>query len=232
MVQIVDKINVSDPVRGIPKAAKAYVFYETDRETCAVTEHQIKDDRLGAGRVVSLRGLGERFSRLNRTDTPTILPKSVFLSTGKAFAWTTSARLAPMWFSIGSRQWAHRVWWPNLLWIVNRQQRDLQVFAVGRGGRPSIETPIYHAPLMNIGANGTLCEGSAQLPRRLDETQIPQIEACIFDSNFTHINHGKTLKGGADDRQHIAFWREKEQTGQRVRVGEMTRIGRVGERIR
>jgi len=82
---------------------------------------------------------------------------------------------------------------------------------------------------MNIGGEGTLCEGSARLPRRLDEGHIGEIEACVFASNFTHVNHDQTLRGIEGNREHVTFWRRKEKLKDRVRVAELVRKGRLGE---
>jgi len=163
------------------------------------------------------------------SDAPCLLPETVFVSNRRMFAWTSPSRYAPMWFSINGRQWANRVWWPNLVWIASKEQRRLKVFAVGRSSRPTLETILYHAPLMNIGDDGDLCEGSAKLPRRLDESRIGDIEACIYDSNFTHVNHEHTIKGCRGNRGHVAFWRQKEKMNTPIRVAELVRKGTLGE---
>jgi len=229
MVSVVENVNLSEPVRGVPVADVAYVFYHDGNEHCAVTQHRVREGKLGPGRVVSMRSISERFAKITGSNATCLLPERVFISNQKMFAWHTQAHYAPMWFSINGQQWAHRVWWPNLVWVVDKQQRRLRLFAVGRSTRPTLETVLYHAPLMNIGGEGTLCEGSARLPRRLDEGHIGEIEACVFASNFTHVNHDQTLKGIEGNREHVAFWRRKEKLKDRVRVAELVRKGRLGE---
>lgn len=232
MVSIIKEAKLSEPVRGVPQARQAYVLYEDERGVCAATEHAIVDGRLRPGRVVSLHGLGERFGRATGADIPRILPPEVFVSTQTIFGWVSGARYAPMWFAMQGRQWAHRVWWPNLLWLAGRKSGRVRVFAVGSSRRPAGSMRLYHAPLMNIGADGSLCEGSARLPRIMHEGVLEAIEKCVYESNFSHINHQETLKGGASDREHVAYWRDKERTKERVRVGELKPWGRLNEALK
>jgi PRTRC genetic system protein B len=232
MVSIVEDLNMSEPVRGVPVAERAYVFFHDGTEHCAVTQHRIRNGKLGPGRVVSMRSIGDRFARITGSDKVRLLPENVFISNQRLFAWVTPARYDAMWFSVNGRQWAHNVWWPNLLWIAERDTHRLRVFAVGGSGRPTMETILYHAPVMNIGGSGLLCEGSAQLPRQLDEEHISEIEACVYESNFTHVNHGQTLKGIKGNRGHLAFWRDKEKLKDRVRVAELVSKGRLKEVLR
>jgi len=229
MVSVVDKVTFSDPVKGVPVADRAYVFYNDGSGCCAATEHNVRQGQLGPGRAISLRSIGERFNRITGHDVLCVLPPEVFISNQHLFAWHTASRYAPMWFSVGGRQFAVRVQWPPLVWIVNRRDRGLRIFALGRSSRPAMDTIVYHAPLMNIGSNGRLCEGSAKLPRQLDERHLHEIEACVFESNFTHVNHDKTLKGAKDNKAHVAFWRNKERLKEAVKVKELVRAGTLGE---
>jgi PRTRC genetic system protein B len=229
MVHVVEQANFSEPVRGVPVAKRAYVFYHDGSDYCSVTQHEVREGSLGPGRVVSLKGVGERFARMTRSDAPCLLPDNVFVSNGRMFAWVTTSRHAPMWFSINGRQWAHRVDWPHLLWIAYKDRPRLRVFALGRASRPRLDTVVYHAPLMNIGSDGSLCEGTARLPRRMDESRLADIESCIYDSNFTHVNHDKTLKGRPGNREHIAYWGDQEKLAASVKVADLVRRGTLAE---
>lgn len=232
MVNVVEKVQFSDPVKGVPVADRAYVFYNDGSGCCAATEHTVRQGQLGPGRAISLRSIGTRFSRITGNDDLCVLPSEVFISNQHIFAWHTVSRCAPMWFSVGGRQFALRVQWPHLVWIANRRDRSLRVFAVGRSSRPTLDTILYHAPLMNIGGNGRLCEGSAKLPRQLDEGHLREIEACVFESNFTHINHAATLKGAEDNKTHVAFWRNKERLDDAIKVKDLVRAGTLREVLR
>ena len=75
-------------------------------------------------------------------------------------------------------------------------------------------------------------EGRARLPNVVDLASIEDIERCVLDSCFTHVNHKQTLKGGADDKAHMAYWRAKQRTGEGVRVRELVYWGRVEDAFR
>lgn len=227
MVCVYDNLSVSSPVKGAPVAATAYVLYRAGSSYCTATQHSVSDGVLGLGKVVPLKALVEQFQNVQPSGVPDLLPDSVFVSTPGLFGWTTRGRFRPMWFNVADKRRGFSVCWPNLLWLADTNKRSLRVFAIGRSGRPSYDTRIYHAPLMNIDLRGFLCEGSAQLPERMEVTTIDAIEACLFESCFTHVNHHHTLRGGAGDRAHVAYWREKERSRKAVRVRELTRAGRL-----
>lgn len=226
---MVDKAKISEPVRGVPQASKAFVFYQDGSDYCAVTEHRIKDGALGPGRVVSMRSLSDKFATLTKSGPRCLLPENVFLSASDIFGWVSTARFAPMWFNINGKRRSFRVWWPNLLWLANRQERRVSIFVIGSNRRPTLETRLYNAPLMNIGSHGDLCEGSARLPRKFDESAITEIENCVYESNFTHVNHDRTIKNCNSNQKHIAYWRGKEATGERVRACDLVMYRRLGE---
>lgn len=225
MVQVVTNTLLSKPVKGIPTPSVAYVLYEANGGVCAATRHEIEEGALGIGRAISLRSLGQEFARVDESGHTALLPANVLASSASVIVWTTSSRVAPMWFHVMGRHRAFNVEWPHLLWILERRKRVLRIFALGSGRRPCADTRVYHAPLMNIGPNGSLCEGSAQLPRDLEVANLEAVQACVYESCFTHVNHERTLKGGADNRQHVAYWRAKERARESVRVSELNYVG-------
>lgn len=232
MVAINTTVGLSKPVSGQPVAKVAYVLYEVHGHIGAVTRHAVRGGRLGVGQAVSLENLGKALNQGGDAELAVLLPANVVAYSKNLMAWTTNARKARMWFNVGGRHLGFRVTWPPMFWIVDRQRESLRVFALGSAKRPTAQTRLYHAPLMNIGADGVLCEGTARLPKTLSIAEIGEIEACVFDSCFTHTNHTGTLKGGADDRTHLAYWRNKERTCARVKVGDLTYWGRVEDALR
>lgn len=229
MVSVNKDLNVSSPVKGIPTASTAYVLYKVGETYCSATRHAVDDGKLGMGKVISLKSLADQLGEVGPGAEPAILPDSVFIHTTRLFGWTTPTRKHPMWFNVGGKRRGCNVVWPNMLWLADTKQRLLRVFAIGKGGRPGYESPVYHAPLMNIDSWGRLCEGSAHLPRKMTVEKLAEIEACVFDSYFTHVNHEKTLRCATDNRGHIRFWRTKERTRENVRVRELVRIGTLRE---
>ncbi|HRQ66654.1 MAG TPA: hypothetical protein PKZ76_17600 [Xanthomonadaceae bacterium] len=229
MVAINTNVEYSEPVKGVPVASLAYVLYEQNGGVCAATRHAVVKGRLQLGRVIDLDMLASDLASRERAATVELLPESVVVATPSMLAWTSPQRLADMWFRVTGRHTSYRVWWPRLLWLADRRGHGLRVFALASGRRPQMATRLYHAPLMNINHAGHLCEGTARLPATVNIAAMPEIEACVFESCFTHINHNATLRGGADNKQHVAYWRNKGRTRERVRVQEMTPYRRLGE---
>lgn len=229
MVAITESVNLSNPVKGVPVAKVAYVLYEQNGGVCAATRHPVEKGRLKLGRVIALNTMSRELAAQEPRGSVTLLPPSVVVSSASLVAWTSRKRLGEMWFHVGGKHTAFRVFWPDLIWLADRQKRGLRVFALGSARRPTLDTRLYHAPLMNIGQAGHLCEGSATLPTTLDVAAIPAIEACLFESCFTHVNHQHTIKGGADNKRHLAFWRGKSRQRTPVRVKELMQYKRLGE---
>ena len=72
------------------------------------------------------------------------------------------------------------------------------------------DTRLYHAPLMNFYASGSMCWGSVR-PPKLDVSDLSAWESVIFDTVNTHVNHDRTLalkgKESVDSRAHLDFMR-------------------------
>jgi PRTRC genetic system protein B len=101
--------------------------------------------------------------------------------------------------------------WPRLLMVANRNGK-LAVAALKTNGRVSAKTKLYHAPLMNVYANGNVCTGSATLPNECGIDQIKVWESVMFDSAFSHVNNPSTLflagdkSKAVDNNAHYRFW--------------------------
>ena len=85
---------------------------------------------------------------------------------------------------------------PSLIFVVCRDR--MSVFAVKGNQRPDADTPIFHAPLMNVYEDGTLCMGSMSRPNSTLAESISQWENGFWDSAFSHPNYAKSVnyKGG------------------------------------
>lgn len=230
MVEINKSIKVSNPVKGVPKPVLAYVLYSDDRGLTGATKHKVVDEKLGLGRVVSLSYLADEFENAGSGQGDVeLLPESVFVNSRNTLAWVSKAEKRAIWFNLGGKRRGFNVWWPHLVYIANKKYRSLRVFAVQNGKRPSLESKLYHAPLMNISSDGVLCEGTARLPKNLCVGSLARIEACITDSCFTHVNHRETIRGVSSNSAHVGFWRTKEKTKERIKVGELNHCGTLGE---
>lgn len=79
---------------------------------------------------------------------------------------------------------------PPLVWKATVSQ--LSVFALHTAKKPSLMTPLYHAPFFNIFPTGAVCMGSVRV--RIDgqaglETFMRQWEGYFFASYFSHLIH-------------------------------------------
>lgn len=85
---------------------------------------------------------------------------------------------------------------PGLVFAV--KQKSMKVFAVKGRERPTQESPLFHAPLMNVWEGGNVCTGSMPLPESSVAESIASWEAAFWQSAFSHPNHPKPVryKGG------------------------------------
>ncbi|MBS3955348.1 MAG: PRTRC system protein B [Methylomicrobium sp.] len=169
---------------------------------------------IGAGRLMSkedvesvLRSMLEMGKR-----KISLLPPNVVSISESHLAWTVPAQVRPMLFNMtGMPMKTIDVPWPRLLMVANRNGK-LAVAALKTNGRVGAKTKLYHAPLMNVYANGNVCTGSATLPNECGIDQIKAWESVMFDSAFSHVNNPSTLflagykSKAVDNNAHYRFW--------------------------
>lgn len=195
---------------------------------CA-TKHNIgKNNSLSIGQVISPNKIADLFSTLVSSDsasTSQCIPENVLFDSPSSIIWYKKRFISPMWFRVGQKPESLHVEWPPLLFVADKINRALYVFALGSNSRPTGNTRLYHAPLMNIDEEGFLCQGSAKLPNDITISTLHECESTLIDSQFTHINHDYTLKRTTGNKEHVEFWRTKARSGsdipQRVRANEL-----------
>lgn len=80
---------------------------------------------------------------------------------------------------------------PGLVFVAKEQ--TMFVYAVKGDARPTADTPLYHAPYMNVWENAQLCVGSMPLPDSTMAESVATWENAFWGSNFSHPNHPKPL---------------------------------------
>lgn len=80
---------------------------------------------------------------------------------------------------------------PGLVMLA--RQGVMYVVAVGNKRRPTLDTPIFHAPLMNLYRKGDLCWGTVKAPAPDLASRDAWIDA-LFLTKFSHVNHGQTCQ--------------------------------------
>lgn len=221
------------------KADFAIVFYKDQygRTHDAATKHSIgKNNTLSLGRVISTNTIATKVAGLiHQKPNPDLIPDHVLMENESTLMWYAKRRIAPMWFRVGQKPIAYVVEWPPLLFVIDRYQGSMRVFGLANNSRPNVNTRLYHAPLMNIYKHAGVCQGTAHLPSELTVRTIPQCEATIYQSQFTHVGHTNTIKRTANkvkdkNASHLAFWRsrkvKKGKPVQRVTTKEMVFSGK------
>lgn len=95
---------------------------------------------------------------------------------------------------------------PALLMIARRG--TLFVYALKDNVRPTLDTPLYMAPYLNMFGNGTMCMGSVRLPERFDPGDPHAFTRRFFESHFNGANQ-LTWKGCT----HPELWTEARELG-------------------
>ena len=215
----------------------ALVFHTVQGDT-VTTKHEVNShNQLCAGTIVDPidiihATLEAKKAQHNNAHSPVqsqILSTRVVVDDHQKLLWHSKAQHREMWFSGRECGTATlRVWWPNLLFMLNKRGQRLSVFALATSARPHADTPIYQAPLMNINDAGLICLGSAQLPKDKTSANIVEMENCLYDSNFSHLNVKSTKQPHmADDRAHVTYYRERQKTKAKFAARDLIRVGKL-----
>lgn len=215
--------------------AYALVFYKSadGNQIGAITKHRITANHtLGLGRIVNAKAVANSINSAAKNDggyVPTFIPECLLYDSEQIMIWHSCRFVGAMWFRTNNGVVELLVEWPPLLFAVNKKTRSLQVMALATDSRPNMNTRLYHAPLMNIYSSAILCLGTANLPKNLTPSTIPECQSVLIESQFTHVNHANTLRGGCTNSEHLAFWKEKSAMNgappKRVKASEMAFTG-------
>lgn len=221
------------------EAHYALVFHTVQGNT-VTTKHKINGkNQLCAGTIVdpidiihaTLEAKKAQQEDATNAVKSQIVSTRVVVDDHQLLLWHSKAQERPMWFSGRECGTATlRVWWPNLLFVLNKREQRLYVFALATGARPTENTPIYRAPLMNVNGNGSICLGSAHLPKDKTSTNIMAMEDCLYDSNFSHLNVDCDRHPHmSDDREHVYYYRARQQNRVKFKASELLRVGTLSD---
>lgn len=82
-----------------------------------------------------------------------------------------------------------KTWVPPMVYVVLRKQ--LYVFALKTSARPREGSPLLRAPFHNVSDQGSVCLGSANVPKPKEKTYeslMKYWEDLFWLSEFTHLN--------------------------------------------
>ena len=187
-----------------------------------VAEHRLYqregEVRLGSGQIIGPERIGQIVRELDekasRKLAETVLPPQVIAQGDDMVAWHTPSQQRAMFFAVhGEGSFALQVAWPALLCVARGSH--LWLAALASDTRPSGDTPIFFAPLMNQTATSGMCSGSIPMPPRATVENIPAFERAIYETNFSHVNGSNHLRyrglssesDAISNADHVAFWR-------------------------
>ena len=102
----------------------------------------------------------------------------------------------------GASERGERVPHPGLIFAASG---DIwKVWAVKGASRPTLDTPLCHAPYFNVWDSAGICRGNVTVPEGTTTEKIDAWNAAFLDSVFTHPNGKRKLvkyRGGA-----YRFW--------------------------
>ncbi|AXV67705.1 hypothetical protein D0907_20465 (plasmid) [Pseudoalteromonas lipolytica] len=230
-----------------PQVALVFHGQSANNIFCA-TKHMIDSDGMKLGEYIDvpecIEIMRSQFSPKKietKTDDLELLPSNVILNNSKALVWHKPSHKGIFWYRSHNAKTEFSIIYPALLFCLEKgkqgEPNGLIVFALPSNQRPNENTHLYHAPLMNIYSNGVVCQGNATLPKKIISIAecMNDVEKTVLASNFTHVNHEKTLKakGVVTTQNLLAFWSAKANTkslsNAKVRMRELNRFMRLGE---
>jgi PRTRC genetic system protein B len=99
---------------------------------------------------------------------------------------------------------------PPMLWCADRHK--LAVYAMKTAQRPTLDTPLYHAPFFNMYADGKVCLGNIDVDIQdaiALETFTASWEHYFFNSYFSHLIDGHNPVAGNCE----LLWQQLLSTG-------------------
>ena len=200
---------------GVVKPVAALLLYETEQRVIG-TLHPLTVSRrgqavLGVGRPFSQRDVQDLLALLAGQHPPKtfdLLPAHLLAHGEEVLGWWRPGQVRPMWFLLNGQRFGFRVPWPSLVFVAHRQ--GLWCAALAQKARPQPDTALFHAPLMNIDAQGQVCFGTADIPPDHAVEHCADWEAVVTATNFSHVNHTHTLQLKEEremgTERHFAFW--------------------------
>jgi len=159
-----------------------------------MSRHNINSKQeLERGVLITHEAVIELLTAKNKTKTKNeslldaFIPENVLLNTNQQLIWFKPAHRGTFWVREGTFK-STAVYYPAVLFVINKSTRILSLYGLESDIRPTLETILYKYPLPNLYQNNTFCQGSAQLPKSLNISDISKIESTVFESAFTHFH--------------------------------------------
>lgn len=184
-----------------------------------VTAHRVDSVKgapvIGAGRPITPED-ERKVQRLllSRREEPAplqVFPESLLFCDATRLVWWRPSEVRPMYLrDTEGKPSVIMTRWPNLVFHV--ADRTLAVATFEGTARPNASTRLLHSTLPNVYEDTAVCTGDATLPVGSAVDEIPQWEAVIYETAFTHSNNSRALRRGrAKDPMDVEdFWRARD----------------------
>ncbi|WP_181318728.1 hypothetical protein [Photobacterium angustum] len=215
--------------REEPNKTELKFHYGLVITNCGVTKHSIVDGEMLDGFWLDDDAIVKTTTEIlnsskanidnkeNTDDDLQIIPENVLINNRKFIVWHTKSNfITNQWYnSSGHITAINNVPHPKLIFIASKNKHELHIVATKNNvDRPTLDTPIYHAPVANMYTGMNLCIGTAHYPMRTI-SNIKSIEETLFFSRYNHFkfpNIDLVFDGKHFDftQAAIKFWKTLE----------------------
>ena len=225
---------------GILRLSQAVLIYCGASESALATVHEVEEvdgaPVILAGQAMTPRAVNQLSRALSKSIAHGgFLPETVLYMDGDLLLWWLppgkrhivfrAAELKERW---GTTERGEVAPHPGLVFAASSS--IWKVWAVRGGKRPTLQTPLFHAPYFNVWDGGDICRGNVQVPEGTTSEKIDAWNTAFLGSVFTHPNgKGKLVRyrGGA-----YPFWRDMldgkfKKFPERVLIDGETTLGQL-----
>lgn len=135
-------------------------------------------------------------------------PPNLLFADRHQMVWCVPGATRPMHFSHAGQRSQRLVSWPSLIFRVIEHR--LFLAAYDGADRPTLDTPLFKAPLANLWASAELCTGNAILPEASRIAEMPLWESVVFDTAFSHANDREVIRSARSFADPMEFWQKNE----------------------
>lgn len=172
------------------------------------------EDVIITGAEPITESLREKLLAEDKRQTLTYIPPHVVAVNTNSCAWFVPAQKRVMQFSAHSDASLNALSGrafpqPPLVMVTNFG--SLQVFALERDERPTLDTPLLISPYYNVYDNGGVCLGSTLHPKGGSLSETEGWETAFYSSNFTHRSSGAPRH--TPGLTHTELWLAAEKKG-------------------
>ena len=189
------------------KPELAVIIYKNNNsEDYYLESHNINDNgQIGAGKPLqqeTIQGMVNVFfdEKQNKIKISGLLPENLLsfqLTNGGSYKmiWYRPAEIRVLHFAKALKLSTGEMWVPAM--IYQATNRGLNVYALKSNSRPSDKTALLRAPFFNVGNDGSVCLGNANIKKPTENAYSAlqkYWEDLFWLSEFTHINGNNPTK--------------------------------------